>query len=169
MSKYAKGPSIYVADLASYNRGKLKGKWIDISGMDADDILDAMQSVVGEDGEWAIHDYEGFGCKIDEYESVENLANLAEAIEEHGAGPVGAYVGYVGMESDLVSAISDVFQGEFDREEDFAESLVEDSLNELPEWARPYFDIEAYSNDLFMGDYWSARSNEGTVYVFASR
>jgi len=165
-----KGPSIYVADLASYNRGKLKGEWVDISGMTGDEIAEAIQDVVG-DNEWAIHDVEGFGSfDVGEYPDTEELAAVVEAIEEYGEAAIGAALSYGTKPEDVVSFMQDSYQGEWDSEEDFVENLLSDTgqLDELPEWAQPYFDIEKYTNDLFMGDYWSAHV-DGKTLVFASR
>ena len=92
-------PRVYVACLAAYNGGRLHGAWIDLD--DADDaheqalqMLDTSPEPGAE--EWAIHDHEGFGSyPVGEHESITELCDLAEAIEEHGA-IVAEYAAHVG-------------------------------------------------------------------------
>lgn len=52
----------------------------------------------------------------------------------------------------------DCFQGEFRNAGDFAEHLCEEfnTLEEIPENLRFYFDFDAYGRDLLMGDYWQS-------------
>jgi len=57
-------PRIYVACLAAYNNGKLRGEWID-ANQDDDAIFDDIKKILSTSPEplaeeWAIHDYEGF-------------------------------------------------------------------------------------------------------------
>ena len=81
------GPRIYAACLASYNAGRLHGKWID-ANQDADEIHEEIQKMLAASPipnaeEWAIHDHEGFhGLTIHEYEDIEKVAELDEAIVE---------------------------------------------------------------------------------------
>lgn len=50
------------------------------------------------------------------------------------------------------------FAGEFRNAGDFAEHLCEEfnTLEEIPENLRFYFDFDAYGRDLLMGDYWQS-------------
>src|SRR5690606_2863907 len=54
---------------------------------------------------------------------------------------------------DLLSDFDDDYIGEYKDEEDFAYEQVEQM--DLPEFAKTYFDYEAYARDLFSGDYCS--------------
>ena len=58
-------PMIYVACLAAYNAGHLHGEWLDAAREAAEiqeDIRAILQSSpVDSGGDFAIHDYEGFG------------------------------------------------------------------------------------------------------------
>lgn len=151
-------PRIYVACLAAYNSGTLHGAWIDAT--DADTIQDevaAMLKASPEPGaeEWAIHDHEGFlGVKVEEYAGFEEVAALAEALEEHGE-PFAAWLND-GGDLDDTAGFEEAFEGIYDSEEAFAERLVEDLgyLQGVPEAVVCYFDYGAFARDLFIGDYW---------------
>ena len=82
-------PQIYVACLASYNNGILHGKWID-ADQDASSIYDEIHEMLADSPiegaeEFAIHDFQGFGgARIDEYDSINDVAELAAFIVKHG-------------------------------------------------------------------------------------
>lgn len=81
-------PRIYVADLAAYNAGSLVGRWIDLDGLDVDDLHEVIQSKVLLPGheEWAIHDYEGFGpIAVGEYDSLETVLAHVERMGDEPA------------------------------------------------------------------------------------
>ena len=160
-------PRVYVVDLASYNRGKTKGAWFDVGP----DLEAQVAKKLGDPDEIAIHDIEGFhGMKIGEYESLDDVIEKAEVIEEFGPA-YAAYSDMVGEKYATSSGFSDAYQGEYDSEEAFAEELIDSTgqMDDIPEWARPYFDMERYARDLFMGDYWSAKASSGGVYVFQNQ
>lgn len=171
-------PKIYVADLAAYNNGVLHGAWIDLSGKDAGDVYEEIDAIIQSSPvegaeEFAIHDYEGFGSyKVDEYDRIEDLVALAEAIEEHGdafsafLSYHGSY--YSGKLDDALSDFQDAFRGEYQSEEAYAEEFLDSTgeMSEVPEWAQPYFDMEKYARDMFMGDVYSI-DTPGGIYVFS--
>ena len=164
---------IYVACLSAYNNGRLHGKWID-ADQDAEAIqaeVDAMLAHSPQPGaeEWAIHDYEGFeGIRLSESEPFERVSELAELLAEHGPA-YAAYVAHVG--ADYATDFEDAYQGEWDSEEDFGADLYNSCYEALPD-GHPlafYLDaaIDAWASDLFTaGDYFSADTGNGTVYVF---
>lgn len=82
-------PQIYVACLAAYNNGILHGEWIDAT-QDVNTIYDEIHKMLAnspiEDAEeFAIHDFEGFGgAQIDEYDSINDVAELASFIMKQG-------------------------------------------------------------------------------------
>jgi len=162
---------IYVACLASYNNGKLYGRWID-AAQEADEIHEEIQDMLKGSTEpiaeeWAIHDYEGFeGLSISEYESIEDVARYARLIEEHGEA-FGAYAGHIGGDYATEEGFLEAFQGEWDSEEAFAENLAEETM-EIPEHLRFYMDYEKFARDLFMGDYFSVDGSGSKVFIFSS-
>lgn len=181
---------IYVACLASYNNGRLYGRWIDATN-GADDIWAEIREMLAESPmpgaeEWAIHDFEGFrGIRLSEYESIERVAEMAAAIEEHGVA-FAAYVNYVGGDPD-VSQFEESYRGSWESEEAFAEHEIEQTgwadvppgeitlghngyreikVNPI-ESLLPYLDMEMIARDLFSGSYFSADA-DGETHVFES-
>jgi antirestriction protein len=166
-------PRVYVACLASYNNGRLHGRWIDAT--DADDMRDAVSAMLAESPtpgaeEWAIHDYEHFeGLKFGESADFDNIAMHAAMLAEHG-GAWAAYVDWVYESNATADDFQDRYCGEYRTAEEYAEELVEDCgmLSEMPENLRCYFDFERFARDLNLsGDYHFAEGGRG-VYVFRS-
>lgn len=78
---------VFVSNLAKYNDGELNGQWTTLPVDDVNkDILDKIDlggdSKHGYHDEWFISDYEA-PFKIDEYESLYTLNNLAKALKDY--------------------------------------------------------------------------------------
>ncbi len=171
-------PRIYVACLASYNAGTLFGKWID-ADQSADKIMSEISSMLRDSSEagaeeWAVHDYEGFGeISLSEWPDISRVSIIAQLIEDHGDAFGLWYESQDGrsIESDeLEERFLEQWQGAHDSKEEFADYLLESTgqLAELPEWARGYFNFEAYARDLELsGDFSFIRAN-GQVYAFSN-
>jgi antirestriction protein len=72
--------------------------------------------------EYAIHAFEGFeGITLHEYESIDRVFALAQAIEEHGK-PFALYFDYLGLEDveKAISAFEEHYYGCFKSREDYA-------------------------------------------------
>ena len=163
-------PQIYVAYLAAYNNGTLHGIWCDAT-QGVNEIYSDIRNMLAEgpiEGaeEWALHDYSGFGdARIDEYESIANVAKLAEFIEEFGA--LGAALLGEYSIDDAQRCIEDNYHGAYDSEVDFAESIFEDCYGHaIPQNLIYYFDYEAFARDLFINDYFSVEA-VGQTHVFS--
>ena len=79
--------NVFVSNLAKYNDGELTGQWFDLPVDDVNkDILDKIDlggdSKHGYHDEWFISDYEA-PFKIDEYDNLYALNELAEALEDY--------------------------------------------------------------------------------------
>ena len=171
-------PRIYVASLSDYNAGVLHGVWINLDGIDAEEVQEIVNKMLAESPtakregtpaeEWAIHDDEGFyDIEISEDATFEEVCEHAEMIEGNGL-PWSAYVNNVGRKYANVEDFEESYQGHYDSVEAYAEQLLEDCgmMGGLPEWARPYFDMEQYAKDLELnGDIWTHEDCEG-VHVF---
>ena len=164
-------PRIYVACLAAYNHGHLHGQWID-ADQDEDVIHEEIQAMLAESPipraeEWAIHDYEGFeGLRLDEYESIERVAQLGQLIAEHGPA-FAAYAGHIGTDYATGESFEEAYCGEWDSERAYAEDLFDELyLHDVPDHVQPYIDYEAFSRDLFIGDNFSVDNPAGGVFVF---
>ena len=178
------GPWIYVASLSDYNAGILHGRWIETC-----DDQEAMQEQINEmlraspttarDGdkaeEWAIHDFEGFGpLRLGEYESLNTIARLAAGISEHGLA-FAAWADDLGItEADQLDRFEELYRGEWDSAEDYAEQLLDDmgattAIDELPEWLQCYveLDVAGFARDLQIGgDITVADKPEGGVWIW---
>lgn len=75
------GIKIYVANLGKYNEGELVGQWFTLP-VDVEDIKEAVGVADGTDyEEMAIHDYES-SLRIGEYDNIDKLNEIAEAMED---------------------------------------------------------------------------------------
>lgn len=128
---------IYVACLASYNRGDLFGRWIDLDDcLDADDLKGAVQSMLDASPvegaeEFAIHDFEA-PCDIHEYESLDSVWEKHSFFEEHGrVGEIAMEIECGNMEyaKDLIDNYS-VYEDKLDLVIDYIES----SHGQVPEY-----------------------------------
>lgn len=168
---------IYVASLTDYNAAVLHGVWIEVSDIDTmqeqiNAMLAASPTAKRGDGpaeEYAIHDYElPKGIKIGEFESLETVAALGEAIRSHDGAFEVAYANFSDI-GEAVKACEEAYQGTFRSMEDFAEDLLENigDLQNLPDLVRHHIDFEGVARDLEMGgDYWSGVDSSGTLHVF---
>lgn len=165
-------PRVYVACLAAYNSGFLHGAWIDAAQEPwslYDDVRDmlAASPVAGAE-EWAIHDYEGFGeARIEEYNSLHNVALLASFIVEHGA--VGtALLDYFGGDlEEAREAIADRYLGAHASLADYVQDVTEETTS-IPESVRYYIDYQAMARDAELsGDLFTVTTAWDVVHVFA--
>ena len=163
-------PKIYVACLAAYNSGRLRGSWIDLE--DSANIRDDIQTMLAASPirnaeEYAIHAYEGFGDKaLCEYEDIDTLVEIAQFITQHGELG-GALVGEYSVE-EAETLLEERYQGSYNSEVDFAYSIFDDChSNAIPSNLIYYFDYDAFARDLFMCDYFSVEA-DGQTHVFSN-
>ena len=163
-------PRIYVASLADYNAGHLHGVWIDCD-QDVEDIQLEIKEMLSESQEhiaedWAIHDVENFGGLSLKGYDLDQIAEIGQAIEEHGNAVVG-YIDNMGEWDE--SAFQDAYMGEWESEASYAENLAYDTgdLRRCGDLAC-YIDFDMYARDLFSSGYWSWKSNDATVHVYAN-
>lgn len=164
---------VYVANLAKYNEGTLKGEWIELP-QHWDDIQETLDLILGigdngerVDEEYAIHAYESDieGLTIGEYDSLEELNELAEELEnlpEWDLEVLSAILEHLG--DDLAEALEVLRDGEYSyypgvyEEEDLGVFVVDEGLfGEVPESLLNYLDYEAIGRD------W--RINEGGSFT----
>lgn len=149
---------IYIASLSDYNAGILHGKWVNVEGLSTDEIQEEINEILrtspyakqyGEVAEeWAIHDFELGGIRISEYESLDTIVSIVEALAEHGE----AFAIYYNDVSDLDTAISnfeEAYQGEYDSFLDYATQTFDELYaHSIPESLRYYIDYNAFARDL---------------------
>jgi antirestriction protein len=162
-------PRIYIADLAAYTAGKLRGQWYDLSAyQDAEALHADIAAFLAKTGaeEWAIHD--GLPS-IREYESLETVFALSQAVNEYGYGPVKAFVSLVPRWD--AEQFEEAFLGAYDSVEDYAYELIEDCYGDMLKamgHLSGYFDYEAFARDLELSGDVSAVPVDGcrSVYLF---
>lgn len=172
-------PQIYVASLTDYNNGVLHGVWVDMT-QDLDDIWQQVNDMLaksptvksgrlaGPAEEWGIHDYEGFeGIKLDEFESLDRVAEIATMIAEHGPA-FAAYVSNEGMEYATAEGFDEAFCGIWPSEADYAQELAREIGEEIPDgWPFSCIDWERAWNELRLGgDNWSHYLGSGDYAIF---
>lgn len=154
---------VWIADLAAYNNGKLHGRWVD--ALDADEMYEAAKEIIKTSPEpfaeeWAIHDYNGFPhavvSELGEYPSFETVANVANAIEEHGeafAKWLSVQESYELGDPQLGERFQEHYRGEWDSEEAYAMEYVSEcgwgGMEQLPDELSSYINWEAIARDLF--------------------
>ncbi len=162
---------IYVACLASYNNGRLHGRWIN-ARQDAWGIYDEVAAMlraspITDAEEWAIHDYEGFGgYQFSEYEGLEDVAAIAAFIGQHGK-LAGELLSYFGSLDEARSAIEDRYAGEYESVSDFARELSEET-QAAPANLASYIDYDRMARDLEISDVLAFETDFGEVHVFWS-
>jgi len=171
MQRTTDTPRIYAACLASYNAGRLHGEWIDCDA-DADEIADEIAAMLAASPEpnaeeYAIHDHEGFPAgAIGEYSSVEEIAEIAAAIEEHG----DAYRAALAIASDHADALAyveDAYRGAWDSPGAFVEDYHEQCGDVVPHWL--VVDWAATWRASFDCDGWHAVRLNGENHIFSPR
>lgn len=163
---------IYVADLAAYNNGILRGVWIDVLEDDIQDRVNVMleDSPIHDAEEWAIHDYEGFeGVSISEYDSFESIHALASFLDEHeefGAALLSYWCGDI---EEAKQAMEEQYAGCYASLADFAQSLTEETT-EIPSHLEFYIDYERMGRDFEMsGDIFFIEISHNEVHIFYAR
>ena len=154
MKTMSKEFNIYVANLAKYNEGELAGKWI---ALPCYDIEEQIQEILGDDEEYAIHDYECNFMRVEEYDSPYELNELAEKLEslsEHEQAKLKALIEW-GYYKDIEDAIENL--DDFNLYEDINDEsdlgyywLFESGCYELDKMGNlaSYIDYEAFGRDV---------------------
>ena len=160
---------IYVACLASYNSGVLHGEWITPKA-DKEELKEQIEKILKsspiEDAEeFAIHDYNDFP-NLGEYPGLDKIIQVQEAIDEHGADVVQAFLENWSVED--LDHVGDAYYGKYDNFTEFAEQLAHDTiegLNDNSELSR-YFNYQAYERDLHH-DYHEGGADDGSSLIFS--
>lgn len=155
---------IYIANLGKYNEGELVGKWVQLPCNDRKKELRSIgvSDEPDENGEYyeeyIILDYETdiSGLKIGEYDSLDELNELAERLEDFDSSEKIAFRAFVKNGSSLEDALEGVeninyaiYWNCYDME-DVAIKVAKETgmLYGVPDIVARYFDYEAYGRDL---------------------
>lgn len=148
--------SVFLNTWANYNEnGADGGFWVELS-CDLDDVLERLAESTGEEVdemEVFINDYETEinGLEISEYENVADLNEFAGCLKHLDEDDIEKIEAIIeadgGTLRDAIDEIDDYTYYSGMTLEDVAYELVEECY-ELPEFAKRYFDYEAFARDL---------------------
>lgn len=157
---------IYLTNLGKYNEGVLIGEWVDLPV--SEEELEKVFKRIGindEYEEYFITDYESDidGLKVGEYENIDDLNELAEALEDLDSEEENVLSVMLEDGCTFEEALEKIKDRDYmvyyncDSMEDVAYQVVEESglLDGVPEKVARYFNYEAYGRDLEI---------EGTFY-----
>lgn len=167
---------IYLTNLGKYNEGYLIGEWIELP-IDDEELAQVKQRIGINQRyeEWFITDYETeIPIKINEYDSVKELNDLAhrlEAYQDMELEEIEAYV-EAGM-GDTIDAMNAIDNGSVTYYsnksiKELAQELADEHIlsltkdNSIFEFVSRYFDYEAYERDLAY-DY--TETSKGVIYT----
>lgn len=144
----------FITNLGKYNEGELIGEWIDFP-IDEDELEEVFERIgINEQyEEYFFTDWEcDFETGLGEYVSIEEVNELAEMLEGEDVELVEAIIEATGY--DLRTAIDHTGRASFYSGSslmDLAYEFVDEM--DLPEFARRYFDYEAFARDLGFDGY----------------
>lgn len=162
---------IYVGTYSKYNGGSIAGKWLTLSDYcDSEGFFEACKELHEDetDPEYMFQDYECPKFMRDLFsesmsnDEIQTIYDTIEAIENSHLDIeiIAAYIENCGINSDIESTISDceeAYQGEYDSDADFAESMADDLgyMSEAKSWPFNCIDWEYAAREL-MYDYFSS-------------
>lgn len=158
---------IYISNLAAYNRGTLKGAWIDVP-TDVDALREAIaEAVPNVDDEYAVHDYDDFP-DMGEHPSLGDLVAVATLVEKHGLEATEAALDYESGNVEHAADLLDEGFREFDAPEEralaeYAEELADEGVLSV-ETLLKYVDFERLGRDL--GYDVRVVEHKGSTFIF---
>lgn len=168
----------YIADLAAYNNGHLWGRWLDLDGLDAEDIKAEIGRIIEsspEPGaeEYAVHDWDGVPSHFGEWPDWERVADYVAVVVELDDMEREAFDAWLDNSSSGTAPSLDAFReeyaGTYEDGEEYAGQLAEDTeaVNwRALRWPLTCIDWGAAFRELEIGgDIWSHRGSHG-LHVF---
>lgn len=158
--------NVFITNMGAYAAGELRGEWLGLPASE-DERREAWKRI-GAPEEVFFSDYEaedvpGIASKLGEFESLDKLEELAEALEDMDeqerltlAAVLEAGIDSAHGAEDMLELCEEVQDGAYtliegvDNVEDLGYYYAEETgaINELPDWARGYFDFGAYGRDI---------------------
>lgn len=156
----------YITNLHAYVSGELRGEWLTLPATEEE--RKAAWERIGSPEEVFFTDYEaedvpGISQHLGEYESLDQLEELAEALEdmdeserqtlaavmESGIASAHDAAGLLELCEDVQAGAYTLIEG-VDNVEDIGYYYAQETgaIDELPDWAQGYFDYEAYGRDI---------------------
>ena len=173
-------PRVYVASLSDYNNGHLHGTWIEPA--QDEEVLEAavseMLALSTQPGaeEIGIFDYEGFGpARINEYESLAEVSQLARGIVEHGTAFAHFSCLLGTHDPEKLKHFEDAYLGHFDSYEAFGDHVLESFgltpttlTDDIPGLIAPYvsIDVAQLAVDMELNGGVAFSEGDDGIYVF---
>lgn len=174
-------PKIYVACLASYNSGVLYGDWIELEGLDYEDIQLQIDEIIKHSPtegaeEWAVHDSEDLPnwLRNTEWPNPKELSEFVAIISstDHDEDVIECAM-TLACDNEELSQYLENFSGCYSSKAEWAEEFLEStgafdgggdrrSLDLL----RQYFDYDSYARDVELGGSLDFVEYLGDCYVF---
>jgi antirestriction protein len=155
--------SIFVTNLTAYVGGTFIGSWLTLPATD-DEIKETLNRI-GNPEEIFITDYEApEGMRIDEYDNIYKLNELAAAIEDSDI--IAAYLEAVGgdLEEALEHVDNCILYSDCETLEDLAAELVDEGcFGDIPDSIINYIDYKAIARNLGFDSYYE--TSYGVLYV----
>jgi len=172
---------VYITDLEAYNNGHLVGSWYELP-MSEEELAQAIQNELQKGQqvckhththeEYFISDFECNYMQIGEYDSLDELNEIAQKMEELESNEKMAVK--LMLENYIVNSIDEAIEnldslictGKSNME-DIAYNYIEESglLQRMPENLQGYFDYEAFGRDMEInGSYF--RDDEGIFWEY---
>ena len=163
---------IALTNLGKYNEGYLIYKWLELPATD-DEIKAAMDEIGINERyeEWFITDYECSYLQIGEYDSIDELNEIAEALDDLDdyEKDIVKVLLDEGYDLDEALEIKDdcIVWSDCDDMADVAYQMYEEGLlGDIPEHLVNYIDWEAYGRDLsFEAQFIESKSFNGYIEV----
>lgn len=166
---------VYVADLGKYNEGDLVGDWVELPVDDVDETLREIIYYDPQERDHALHDWEDIPFPINEYMSLHQVNEMAEAVanfskEELEVLEVICDDGIADFEGAVEMVKNSEYRIYWDCKDmsDVARIIIEEQgvLKCLPESYQGYFDYESYGDTLQHSNTWRKVENlEASYYI----
>jgi antirestriction protein len=163
--------NVYVENLAKYNEGELdSGDWITLP-MNSIDLQEAIEAILGDDEEYAIHDFESdLTYEVGRYDDIFSLNDTLEAIENADIELLNAIMSVTG--EDVEGAYAIIQDGDYmmlhsvNSEEDLGYEFLEmtGEYHQMSETIQRYFDFAKFGRDLTF-DGWHIVGNGTAICI----
>jgi len=151
---------IYVGTYHKYNNGSIEGKWMDLDDYaDAKEFYDACKELHKDedDPELMFQDWEGVPERLaGECMDVEDVYEYRDKLDRV-SDPEAFEVWVDHMGNDATDDFEDAYNGKWNSAKGFADDLAEElgyyKAMENAGLNAHYFDLDAFTDDLFISDY----------------
>lgn len=171
--------AVFLNTWGNYNEnGADGGFWVNLP-CDIDEVMERLSESTGEEvDEMEVFindtDIEGISLEISEYDNIENLNEIAEALEDLDETEAEALEAYLDHGYDMTEALDKISDNDYmiyfncNDMTDVAYEYCEETgmLDSIPENLRNYFDYEAFGRDMsFEGSFYFT-NNGNCVQIY---